>query len=337
MYEVKAERSFYREAEKKEMHKTLKKYGILLLCLLLLASCGQAMSTGKLEKAGLLVPDTVNDQVWGTKGYKGMLKIQSQYNVDVYYKEGMNSEMVVERAVKEFDQKGVNLIFGHGNEYAEYFNNISKKYPHIHFVSFNGNAQNENTTSLNFEAYAMGFFGGMVAGHVTKTETVGVLAAFEWQPEVEGFFEGANYSNKKVNVEIQFVGNWDNEEKAIKLLDNLISKNADVVYPAGDGYNVPVIEKLKEKGLYAIGFISDQSDLGESVVLTSTVQHVDVLYEVVAEKFNKGELKSGNLSFDFQDEVISLGKFSPIVDEDFKKELNAAIEEYKKTGKLPNE
>jgi transcriptional activator of comK gene len=295
------------------------------------------MPTGKLEKAGLLVPDTVNDQVWGTKGYKGLLKIQSQYNVDVYYKEGMNSEMVVERAVKEFDQKGVNLIFGHGNEYAEYFNNISKKYPHIHFVSFNGNAKNENTTSLNFEAYAMGFFGGMVAGHVTKTETVGVLAAFEWQPEVEGFFEGANYINKNVNVEIQYVGNWDNEEKAIKLLDNLISKNADVVYPAGDGYNVPVIEKIKEKGLYAIGFISDQSDLGESVVLTSTVQHVDVLYEVVAEKFNKGELKSGNLSFDFQDEVISLGKFSPIVDEDFKKELNAAIEEYKKTGKLPNE
>ncbi|PWW27695.1 nucleoside-binding protein [Cytobacillus oceanisediminis] len=337
MYEVKAGRSFYREAEKKEMHKTLKKYGILLLCLLLLASCGQVMPTGKLEKAGLLVPDTVNDQVWGTKGYKGLLKIQSQYNVDVYYKEGMNSEMVVERAVKEFDQKGVNLIFGHGNEYAEYFNNISKKYPHIHFVSFNGNAKNENTTSLNFEAYAMGFFGGMVAGHVTKTETVGVLAAFEWQPEVEGFFEGANYINKNVNVEIQYVGNWDNEEKAIKLLDNLISKNADVVYPAGDGYNVPVIEKIKEKGLYAIGFISDQSDLGESVVLTSTVQHVDVLYEVVAEKFNKGELKSGNLSFDFQDEVISLGKFSPIVDEDFKKELNAAIEEYKKTGKLPNE
>lgn len=320
------------------MHKTLLKFGILLLCLLLLSSCGQAISTGKLEKAGLLVPDTINDQVWGTKGYKGMLKIQSHYNVEVYYKEGMNSEMVVERAVKEFDQKGVNLIFGHGNEYAEYFNNISKTYPHIHFVSFNGNAENDNTTSLNFEAYAMGFFGGMVAGHMTKTETVGVLAAFEWQPEIEGFYEGANYAtNNNVNVEIQYVGNWDNDKKAIKLLDKLISKNADVVYPAGDGYNVPVIEKLKEKGLYAIGFISDQSDLGESVVLTSTVQHVDVLYEIVAEKFNKGELESGNLSFDFQDEVISMGKFSPDVDEEFKKELNAAIEKYKKTGKLPNE
>ncbi|UOE56767.1 BMP family ABC transporter substrate-binding protein [Cytobacillus oceanisediminis] len=317
------------------MHKTLVKFGILLLCLLLLASCGQAMSTGKLEKAGLLVPDTVNDQVWGTKGYKGMLKIQSHYNVEVYYKEGMNSEMVVERAVKELDQKGVNLIFGHGNEYAAYFNNISKKYPDIHFVSFNGDAQNDNTTSLNFEAYAMGFFGGMVAGHMTKTNNIGILAAFEWQPEVEGFYQGVSQIDERINVQIQYVGNWDNDNKAIALLEKMIANKTDVVYPAGDGYNVPVIEKLKEEGLYAIGYISDQSDLGESVVLTSTVQHVDVLYELVAEKFNEGELESGNLTFDFEDEVISLGKFSPDVDEEFKKELNAAIENYKKTGKLP--
>lgn len=319
------------------MHKTLKIFGILLSCLFLLASCGKAISTGKLNKAGLLVPDTVNDQVWGTKGYKGMLKIQSRYNVDVYYKEGMNSEAVVERAVKEFDQKGVNLIFGHGNEYAEYFTNISKQYPDIHFVSFNGDAKNDNTTSLNFEAYAMGFFGGMVAGYMTKTETVGVLAAYEWQPEIEGFYEGANFVNKNVNVKIQYVGDWDNDKKAIKLLEKMVAENADIVYPAGDGYNVPVIEKLKEQGLYAIGYISDQSDLGESVVLTSTVQHVDFLYELVAEKFNKGELESGNLSFDFQDNVISLGKFSPVVDEAFINEIDAAVNVYKEMGKLPNE
>lgn len=310
---------------------------MILLCLLLLASCGQAMSAGNLKKAGLLVPDTINDQVWGTKGYKGMLKIQSHHNIEVYYKEGMNSQMVVERAVKEFDQKGVNIIFGHGNEYSEYFNKISKKYPNIHFVSFNGDAKNSNTTSLNFEAYAMGFFGGMIAGHMTKTDTIGIIAAYEWQPEIEGFYEGANYENENVKVIIEYVGNWDDGTQAFQSLDRIFAKNADVIYPAGDGYNVPVIEKVKEKGHYAIGYISDQSDLGESAVLTSTIQHVDVLYELVAERFNEGKLKSGNLSFDFQDEVITLGKFSPNVDKEYVDLINAAIEKYKKTGKLPNE
>lgn len=319
------------------MFRILTRFGTFLLCLFLLSACGQSISTGKLEKVGLLVPDTVNDQVWGTKGYKGMLKIQSRFNVDVYYKEGMNSQVIVERAVKEFDQKGVNLIFGHGNEYVEYFNNLSEDYPHIHFVSFNGDATNPNTTSLNFEAYAMGFFGGMVAGHMTKTNKLGVIAAYDWQPEIEGFAEGARFINQNIEVEIQYVGHWDDSQKALLILEDMLPNQIDVVYPAGDGYNVPIIEKIKEKGLYAIGFISDQSDLGETTVLTSTVQHVDVLYELVAEKYSKNKLKSGNLSFDFTDGVITLGKFSSHIDQEFVNTINAYINEYKKTGKLPNE
>ncbi|MGG1676591.1 BMP family ABC transporter substrate-binding protein [Neobacillus sp. NRS-1170] len=314
----------------------LNRFGIILLCLFLLGACGGTKKpSGKLQNVGLLVPETVNDQVWGTKGFKGMLKIQSKFNVEVYYKEGMNSESVVERAVKEFDQKGVNLIFGHGSEYAEYFNKISKDYPKIHFVSFNGDAKNANTTSLNFKAHAMGFFGGMVASHMSKGQKVGVLAAYEWQPEIEGFYQGALSENKNAQVSIEYVGNWDDEKKAIQLVDRMMDKGVDVIYPAGDGFNVPVIERVKERGLYVIGYVSDQSDLGESTVLTSTIQQVDKLYEKVAEQFNNGKLKAGNLSFDFQDNVITLGKYSPLVSKEFIKKINKQIQTYKQTGKLP--
>jgi transcriptional activator of comK gene len=307
------------------------------MCLLLVAACGQPMSAGNIKKVGLLVPETVNDQVWGTKGYKGLLKIQSKFDVDVYYKEGINTQPIAERAIREYAQKGVNLIFGHGNEYAVYFNAIADDYPDIHFVSFNGNATKENTTSLNFKAYAMGFFGGMVAANMSNSERVGIIAAYEWQPEIEGFYDGAFFENENVNVDIQYVGHWDHDEKALQLLDNMLENEIDVVYPAGDGYNVPVIEKVKENGLYAIGYISDQSDLGKSTVLTSTIQHVDTLYEVVAEKFQNGDLDSGNLFFDFQDDVISLGEFSPDIDYQFKEQINQYIQVYKETGQLPNE
>jgi transcriptional activator of comK gene len=73
------------------------------------------------------------------------------------------------------------------------------------------------------------------------------------------------------------------------------------------------------------------------MVLTSTVQHVDDLYELTADKFNNGELKSGNLSFDFQDGVISLGKFSPKVDSKFRERIGTYINSYKENGKLPNQ
>lgn len=313
----------------------LNRFGIILLCLFLLGACGETKSQGKIKKVGLLVPETVNDQVWGTKGFNGLLKIQSKFDVDVFYKEGMNSAAVVERAVKEFDQKGVNLIFGHGSEFAEYFNDYSEKYPNIHFISFNGDAKNKNTTSLNFKAHAMGFFGGMVAAHMSKTQKVGVLAAYEWQPEIEGFYQGAMAENNVTNISIEYVGNWDDEIKAVQLANDMMEKGVDVIYPAGDGFNVPVIERVKERGLYVIGYVSDQSDLGESTVLTSTIQQVDILYEKVADQYNNGELKSGNLSFDFQDNVISLGKFSPLVNKAFIQKINNQINIYKETEKLP--
>jgi transcriptional activator of comK gene len=67
------------------MHEMINRFGIILLCLFLLGACGETKPTGKIKKVGLLVPETVNDQVWGTKGFKGLLKIQSKFDVDVFY------------------------------------------------------------------------------------------------------------------------------------------------------------------------------------------------------------------------------------------------------------
>ncbi|WP_421384175.1 BMP family ABC transporter substrate-binding protein [Bacillus salacetis] len=316
----------------------MKKIGYLVLVLLfLLTGCSTQGEKGNLDNVGLLVPETISDQVWGTKGYKGLLKIQSRFGVDVFYKEGVTTKQAVEKAVTEYKAQGVNLIFGHGQQYAPIFNEIAEDYPDIHFVSFNGNASQSNTTSLNFEGYAMGFFGGMTAAHQTKTQHIGIVASHAWQPEVKGFIDGANHQDSGVKVHVDYTDDWDNREKAMVLLHMQLKSGVDVVYPAGDGYNVPMIEKMKEKGLYAIGYVSEQSDMGESTVLTSTVQHVDKLYEVVAARFSNDELKSGNIPFDFQDKVISMGKFSPVVDEEFKKIIESDIQHYIKTGELPNE
>lgn len=314
-----------------------KKKGLGLLCLLFLLLTGCDNKPHKIEKVGLLIPSTVNDQVWGTKGYTGLVGIQSEFGVDIFYKEKIDSESLIEEAVEEFHKRGVNLVFGHGDIYTPVFNKLGKKYPDMHFVGFNGDAKADNVTSLNFSAYAMGFFGGMVAGKMTETNQVGIIAAYAWQPEVKGFADGAAFQNKKVNVDIRYVHSWDDVQAASHILNNMLQKNVDVVYPAGDGYNVPLIEELKERNLYSIGFISDQSHFGGNTVLTSTVQDVAHLYVVAAEKFDKGELQSGNAYFDFQDGVVSMGEFSQNIDESFREKIQRDIETYQKTGKLPNE
>ncbi|HHW39072.1 MAG TPA: BMP family ABC transporter substrate-binding protein [Bacillales bacterium] len=302
--------------------------------LLLVTACGQPATNLSSTKIGLLLPDTINEPIWGNKGYKGLLLIQSALKADVYYKEGMKTKSEVKEALDEFQEEGVKLVFGHGSEYGPFFEELHNDYP-MDFVYFNGNFTAENVSSIKFESYAMGFFGGMVAAEMSKTKHIGVISAFDWQPEVEGFVKGAEYQDPTVIVDVNYTKSWGNQEKVLKVYREMEETGVDVFYPAGDSFNLPVIEAVKEDGHYAIGYVSDQSDIGESTVLTSTVQHVEGLYKLIATQYSTGKFQHGIKSFDFRDDVIALGDFSPEVPDELKIEVNKAVELYKLTGELP--
>ncbi|CQR46991.1 Purine-binding protein precursor [Paraliobacillus sp. PM-2] len=306
----------------------------LFFSVILLTGC---TANGDINKVGMLVEHSINDQTWGSKGYQGLLQIKDKYNVDVYFKEEVKTQAEVNEAVDEFINQGVNLIFGHSSIYGKYFDTIKDAYPDIHFVYFNGAYEGENLTSLHFNANAMGFFAGMVAGEMTKTNQIGIIGAYEWQPEIEGFYEGVNYQNPDATISMNFVNSWDNVDRAFKIFSAMNNKGVDVFYPAGDSFSQEIIKRIQQDQKYAIGFVTDQSHLGDKTVLTSTVQHVDKLYVKAAEQFNNGELNGGIFTYDFQDEVISLGTFSSDVPQTFKQTIKYEVEQYKETGLLPNE
>ncbi|WP_232824328.1 MULTISPECIES: BMP family ABC transporter substrate-binding protein [Paraliobacillus] len=307
---------------------------LLLITIPLLTSCS---SNGEIEKVGMLVEHSVNDQTWGSEGYQGLLQIKDQFNVDVYFKEGIQTQSDVNRSVEEFVQQGVNIIFGHSSIYGKYFDVIHTSYPDVQFVYFNGGYEGENLTSLNFNSNAMGFFAGMVAGKMTKTNEVGIIGAYEWQPEIEGFYEGVKYQNPDANISMNFVNDWDNVDRALEIFSVMNEESVDVFYPAGDSFSLEVIKEIQEHNKYAIGYIIDPSDIVGATVLTSTLQHVDKLYLSAAELFDKNELSGGIFTYDFQDDVISLGEFSPDVPDAYRKKIEQEIEAYINTGLLPNE
>ncbi|MFD1037709.1 BMP family ABC transporter substrate-binding protein [Virgibacillus byunsanensis] len=321
---------------------TLKKTVAILLfvsaiIVIFLSSCSHYFNQGEIQKVGMLVENPIHEQAWTKRGYEGLLDISEKFDVEVYYKEGIQSDQEIANAVDEFVNDGVNLIFGHSNTYGKTFMDISQFYPDVHFVYFNGGYFSDNVTSLNFNAHAMGFFGGMVAGEMTNTNEVGLIAAYEWQPEVEGFYEGVKYQNPSANVHMDFIRDWNDQDTALDVYDDMRRDTVDVFYPAGDAFSQQVIQRANEDSAYAIGFVTDQSHIDQSTVLTSTIQHVDKLYTLTAERFDNNELKGSILTFDFQDEVISLGEYSSEVPESFQRVLDDSIETYIETELLPNE
>lgn len=308
----------------------------LIVLLLISASCSE-ISNNKVHNVGLLVEGTIHDQTWGKSGYLGLLKIKEELGVDVFFKEGIDSQFAVNAAVEEFSNNDVNLIFGHSNVFGKYFSKIHDQYPDIRFVYFNGITHDDNITSMNFNSHAMGFFAGMVASAMTTTNHLGVIGTFSWQQEIDGFYEGAKYQNPNVKVSIQYVNSWDDIDRALEIYDQLKQNNVDVFYPTGDSYTIPVINAIKEDGHFAIGYVTDQIEIGKSTILTSTIQHVDRLYLKAAQLMESGELSGEILEFDFKEGVITLGTFSELVPNQVQQEVQHAVERYIETGKLPNE
>lgn len=290
-----------------------------------------------LQNVGMLFDSTIDQNTWSKKGYKGLLKIEEEFDIDVFYKENIRTEEEVIRAVDDLVKEGVNLIIGHSNLFGNYFVDITETYPDVHFVYTNGAIYNQSVTSLNFNAHAMGFFSGMIAGEMTESNQIGVIAVYSWQPELEGFFEGMKYQNPEALIHVDFVNDWDDNTLALELYERFKAEGSDIIIPLGNSYSASVIEQAAADEIYSIGYIDEQSELAEEYVLTSMIQHIDKLYLEVAEAFNKEEVSGGIQTYDFQNEYISLGTFNQAIPEAFKKEIEEAIEEYKKTNLLPNE
>src|SRR5690625_842734 len=157
---------------------------IAIIIFSIMVSCSNKTDIPKIQNVGMLLEGSISDHAWNQIGYNGLQAVSNQFNVDVLYKEGIETKNEIIDAVDEFVQNGVNLIFGHSNIYGRYFGQIAEEYPKVQFVYFNGNYFDENVVSLNFNSHAMGFYGGMIAAKMSQSKQVGVIAAYEWQQEI---------------------------------------------------------------------------------------------------------------------------------------------------------
>jgi len=303
--------------------------------LILLSSCSSS-ERGELYKVGLITEGEVGEYGWDALGYKGIQHIEDKYtDVEIYYEENIETEEDVLQAVDDFAKKGVNLLFGHSSNYGKYFVDIASYYPDIHFVYFNGGYTSDNVTSLNVNVHALGFFAGLLAGEMTETNEVAILAAYEWQPEIEGFYEGVKHANPRCDVRVEFIQEMTNKDSIRDRYLSLKQENVDVIYPANDIFSPQIIKEASQDRFYTVGYMMDQSDVGQEYVLSSTLLNIDRLYLYAADKKAKGTLKGTVYTFKHEQDIVSLGKYSPLVPEYIKNKINRILEDYHETGLLP--
>lgn len=264
-------------------------------------------------KAAIITSDVVVDQSWGSLAYKGMLKIEEQYPVNVSFYSEINTEKKREKTILKAINEGSKLIIGHGREFSDTFTAAAKKYKHVHFITIHGTSKYSNQSVYTFDQGELEYFAALSASFVTKTNKVALIDA-DYAREKNPEFETAlTYYNPEIEFYYEAVGSRDDGVTASKILKKLINQGVDVVYSKGNSFNRDIIDLAKKEGVYVIGYLDDQSYMAKNQVLTSVTNDVPQAYvSIMKDYFSSEGIPEGKVMLTKEDGVYSLAPFGPM-------------------------
>ncbi len=210
------------------------------------------------------------EEPWDGAIHGALLKAKADGEIEYTFTENIGYAGDMERVLREAcDKEKPDIIVGdaYGNEEAA--RRVAKDYPNIAFVFGSGGGPADPNFSV-FDNWLQepAYLAGMLAAGMSKSGTLGIVAAMP-VPEVDrivnAFQDGALAVNPKIKTKIAYINSFFDPAAAKEAALAQIAQGADVLYAERDG----VIDAAKEKGVWAIGNMTDQSTLAPTIVLSS--------------------------------------------------------------------
>jgi basic membrane lipoprotein Med (substrate-binding protein (PBP1-ABC) superfamily) len=228
----------------------------------------RAMADDKLKVAAIFA--TPIEEPWDNQIHVALQKAEKELGIEYKWSEKVETADF-SRVMREYAQGGYQLILGDAFAAERESRRTAKEFPKVAFLFGSGAGPAEpNFGVFDNWIHEPAYIAGMIAGKMTKTNTVGAVAAMgipEVNRLVNAFFAGAKEVNDKVKKKVAFIGSFFDPPKAKEAALAQIDAGVDVIYAERFG----VIDAAKDKKILAISNMSDQSDLAPDTVITGPV------------------------------------------------------------------
>ncbi len=214
--------------------------------------------------------ETPIEEPWVNQIHVALERAKAELGIEYVYSESVKSADFA-RIMREYAEGGYQLVMGDAFGAERIARRVARAYPDVAFTFGSGIGPAEpNFAVFDNWIHEPAYLAGMIAGKLTKSNTVGAVAAMTI-PEVNrlcnAFCAGAKETNPAVRCKFSFIGSFFDPPKAKEAALAQIEQGVDVIYAERFG----VIEAAAEKGVVAIGNMSDQSELAPDTVVTSVV------------------------------------------------------------------
>ncbi|MCG8563473.1 MAG: BMP family protein [Desulfobacterales bacterium] len=245
---------------------------LLLFCAIVFS--GNVLASDKIKVAGIYTQPI--QQKWDACLHKALSKAAQAGTIEYVYSERVSNTDYI-RVLREYSEKGMDLIVGEAFGIARDVRKVAKDYPQVAYLmgdTFGPTGKNLSVFDnyIHEPCYLM----GMIAGKMTKTNKIGMVGGYpigEVNRLFNAFMAGAKSVNPAVEFKVSFIGSWYDPPKAKEFAYAQVEAGVDILYAERAG----VVDAAREKGILAFGNVNDMNkeENGKDVVVASALWHME--------------------------------------------------------------
>ncbi len=279
-----------------------------------------AGETGPLKVAFTYV-GPVGDAGWTYAHDRGRKAVVEKYGAKVTtsFVENVPESADAERVFRDLVDQGNQLIFGTTFGYMRPMLEVAREFEDVKFEHATGYETAKNLRSYDSRTYEGAYLAGVIAGSVTKTNVLGVVASIpipEVIRNIDSFTLGAQSQKPDVTTKVVWINKWFDPPKEGEAAQALLNQGADVLLQNTD--SSAVLQAAERAGKLAFGWDSDMSKFGPNAHLASAVINWGPYYEKAVGDALDGKWATGQTWWGVKEGAIDLVSISDKVPESAK-------------------
>ena len=267
----------------------------------------------------------VGDGGWTFQHDQGRLAIEKEFGgkIKTTFVENVPETADAERVIRQLAVDGNQVIFTTSFGYMDPTIKVAKSFPKVHFLHATGYKTAANVGTYQTRFYEGAYLLGVIAGKMTKTNTLGFVGSFP-VPEVvrnlDAYTLGAQSVNPKIRTKVVWVNTWYDPGKERQAAETLIAQGADFLAQNTD--SPAVVQVAQEKGVHAFGWDSDMAKYGAKAHLTANTENWGVYYSKIIKDELAGTWKPEQTLWGIKEGLVVLSPLSASVPPDVAKLFN---------------
>ncbi len=288
---------------------------------------GPGTAQGK-HKVAFIYVGPVGDAGWTYQHDQARQYLEQTLGVETKFVESVPETAEVARVEEQFIRQGFTVIFATAFGYQNFNVQVAKKHPDVHIIGIGpaiGLAPNVKT--IYGRIWEGRYLTGIVAGKMTKANTIGFVAAHPITTVVAGvnaFALGVWSVNPNAKIKVVWTRTWYDPPKEKSAAKALLDAGADIV---GQHQDTPsALQAAAEANKLGIGSESNMQRFAPSAYLTGTIWDWRQIDAGIIQGLMSGQFKSEDYYGGLVDKVVSLGPFNPQIPAD----VQALVEQRQK-------